>query len=283
MIPEQKQSTVAEMVEALSGVKGIEAIVLAGSCARGRAKPDSDVDLALYYVENSPPPLEQIRKIAALFDANGIVTNFYEWGPWVNGGAWLNTPNGEVDWLYRNIDQVQRVIAEAARGVFSWDFRQQLPFGFFSVMYLGDLQQNIPLYDPNRQIAKLKEAAAAYPEAMRNAQIQEHLWSIEFTLFNAKKLAKRGSIYGTAGCVTRMAAELTQALFALNRVYTQTPSKFGISALPKPRDSTIVNRSILLILTCLRSLNRGSFGFAENQILKVFGYISSPKRRPLKR
>jgi transposase len=55
--------------------------------------------------------------------------------------------------------------------------------------------------------------------------------------------------------------------------YTQTPSKLGISALPKPRDSTIVNRSILLILTCLRSLNRESFGFAENQVLKVFGYI----------
>ena len=57
-------------------------------------------------------------------------------------------------------------------------------------------------------------------------------------------------------------------IWASKNQYTQTTSRFGILALPKPRDSTIVNRSIFLILTGLRSLNRESFGFAKNQILR---------------
>jgi hypothetical protein len=39
---------------------------------------------------------------------------------------------------------------------------------------------------------------------------------------NAKKYAGRGCVYATVGCMTRMAAELTQVLFALNRVYFVT-------------------------------------------------------------
>jgi hypothetical protein len=34
----------------------------------------------------------------------------YEWGQWVNGGAWIHTPAGKLDLLYRNIDQVKRVL-----------------------------------------------------------------------------------------------------------------------------------------------------------------------------
>jgi hypothetical protein len=56
-------------------------------------------------------------------------------------------------------------------------------------------------------------------------------------------------------------------------IYTQVTSKFGILALRKPRDQTIVNRPILLILTCLRSFDRGSFLFAKNQILRLLEYI----------
>jgi hypothetical protein len=89
-------------------------------------------------------------------------------------------------------------------------------------MYLADLQHNIALYDPNKIFARLKESIRTYPEALRQTIIQEHLWSIEFSHFNAQKLAKRGCIYGTIGCVTRIVAELTQVLFALNRIYFVT-------------------------------------------------------------
>lgn len=219
-----KQVLVEEMIHALAKIDGIEAIVLGGSYARGTAQADSDVDLGIYYSEKSPPSLADLKGLAKRFDnaQDCVVTDFYEWGPWVNGGAWIHTKAGKIDWLYRNIDQVNRVIEDANHGRFAWDYRQQPPYGFFSVTYLADIHHNIVLHDPKGICASFSRAVQEYPEALRQAIIQEHLWSVEFSLLAAKKFASRGCIYGTVGCMTRIAAELTQALFALNRVYFVT-------------------------------------------------------------
>lgn len=223
-LEENKRSVVTQMIQDLSKLQGIQAIVLGGSYARAAARPDSDVDLGLYYSDNSPPSIENIQTLAKKYSITPdyVVTQFYEWGPWVNGGAWIHTNAGKIDWLYRNIDQMDRVLADAEHGLFSWDFRQQPPFGFFSVTYLADLHDNIIQYDPKGICKKLKSAVATYPEPLRRAIIQEHLWSVEFSLMNAKKYAARACVYATIGCMTRMAAELTQVLFALNRIYFVT-------------------------------------------------------------
>jgi predicted nucleotidyltransferase len=221
VLAENKRTIIIQMIKDLAHIPGVQAIALGGSYARGTARQDSDVDLGLYYSENSPFSIDSIKALAKKYSSTPdyVVTELYEWGPWVNGGAWLNTSVGEVDWLYRNLDQVNKVVANAKQGHFSWDFRQQPPYGFFSVMYLADLQHNIPLYDPKGIFIRLKEETQEYPEALRQVIIQEHLWSIEFSYFNAKKLANSGCIYGTVGCMSRIVAELTQVLFALNRVY----------------------------------------------------------------
>ncbi len=253
------------MVEALTKIKGVEAVVLGGSYARGSASDASDVDLGIYYSEKMPPLINELQNLAKQFDANAVATNFYEWGPWVNGGAWLNTQIGEVDWLYRNLDQVHKVIAEARLGRFIWDFRQQPPYGYFSVMYLADLQQSIPLHDPKGIFAGLKEATKEYPEPLRQAILQEHLWSVEFSNYNAKKLARRGCLYATAGCITRIAAELTQVLFALNKVYFASEKEAfkTIESFPvKPAEYTLRMSEILAspghgdTLTALNALIR---------------------------
>jgi hypothetical protein len=48
--------------------------------------------------------------------------------------------------------------------------------------------------------------------------------------------------------------------------YTERDSKIEISAVPKPRDSTIASHLIFLILDDLRSLNRESFRISPNPI-----------------
>lgn len=52
-LEENKRSVVAQMIQDLSKLQGVEAIVLGGSHARAAARPDSDVDLGLYYTEKS--------------------------------------------------------------------------------------------------------------------------------------------------------------------------------------------------------------------------------------
>ncbi len=219
-LPKDKHHVVSEMCNALASISGIQAICLGGSYARGTATTNSDVDIGIYYSERCPPSIDDIHSLAKKFDPTvATVTNFYEWGPWVNGGAWLTTQKGKIDWLYRNLDQVNKVIEDAHKGLFVWDFRQQPPYGFFSVTYLADLQHNIPLYDPKQIFAKFKNAIKVYPKALKKSLIGEHLWSVEFSYLNAQKLAARECIYGTVGCMTRIVSELTQVLFALNEVY----------------------------------------------------------------
>lgn len=219
-LPTDKHQIVLDMTNALASIQGVQAICLGGSYARGTATSHSDIDIGIYYSELCPFSIGDIRSLAEQFDpAVATVTDFYEWGPWVNGGAWLNTKNGKIDWLYRNLDQVRNVLEDAHEGRFTWDYRQQPPYGFFSVTYLSDLQHNIPLYDPDEIFAELKRATQSYPEALKKQIIQEHLWSVEFSYLNAQKFASRNCIYGTVGCMTRIVSELTQVLFALNEVY----------------------------------------------------------------
>nr|HMN28016.1 hypothetical protein [Caldilineaceae bacterium] len=142
-----------------------------------------------------------------------------EWGAWVNGGAWIHTQQGKVDFLYRNLGQVQRTIAEAQQGIVQHDYAQQPAYGFYSVIYLAETAICIPLYDPARLIANLQQQVATYPPLLKQKVIADTLWAAEFTLIFARTFAAQGDIYNTVGCLTRVATNLTQALFALNERY----------------------------------------------------------------
>ena len=119
----------------------MQAVVLGGSYARGRAQPGSDIDLGLLYSEADPFPIDQIRQLAVAVndEADPVVTGFQEWGPWVNGGAWLTIHGQRVDFIYRNLEQLERVIVQAEAGRYEVHYLQQPPFGFFSATYLGEI------------------------------------------------------------------------------------------------------------------------------------------------
>ena len=196
--------------------------MLGGSYARGRAQPGSDIDLGIFYSEASPFSIESVRELAgAVNDTAGpVVTDFYGWGPWVNGGAWLTVDGQRVDFIYRSLEQVERVIAEAEAGRYEVHYLQQPPFGFFSGTYLGEIAVCVPVFDPERLLDMLKRRVAEYPEALRRRVVQDYLFMAEFTLTAfARKFASRGDSYGTAACLTRAVNELVMVLFALNRKY----------------------------------------------------------------
>jgi len=213
---------VASLTSQLGRINGMEAVVLGGSYARGRAQPTSDIDLGLFYSEAAPFSISQIREMAeAINDTPGpVVTDFYGWGPWVNGGAWLTIGGQRVDFIYRNLEHVERVITDAEAGRYEVDYSQQPPFGFFSGIYLGEIAVCVPLSDPERKIEVLKHRVKHYPEALRRATVQDYLWQAEFALAAfAPKFAVRSDAYGTASCLTRAVNYLVLVLFALNRRY----------------------------------------------------------------
>jgi len=211
---------VTTLAQRLGAIRGIRAVVLGGSHARGRAHAGSDIDLGILYSEAAPFAIESVRELAASVndEPNPVVSGFYEWGPWVNGGAWLTIGGQRVDFLYRSLEHLERVVADAAAGRHELHYGQQPPFGFFSGTYLGELAICVPLLDPDDRVAPLKQRVAHYPERLRSSVVQDYLWAVEFGLRAfAAKFAARGDTYGTAGCLTRAVNQLVLVLFALNR------------------------------------------------------------------
>ena len=103
----------------LSAIPGVSAIVLGGSWSRGGGDAISDLDLGIYYRAADLPSVGALRQAAAELDTGGSppeVTDFGEWGPWVNGGAWLKVGQQKVDWLYREVERVSAVIDDCTAG-----------------------------------------------------------------------------------------------------------------------------------------------------------------------
>jgi predicted nucleotidyltransferase len=221
-LSQEQYELVSSLATRLASISGVAAVVLGGSHARGRAQPGSDIDLGLLYSEAAPFSTRSVRELAeAVNDTAGpVVTDFYEWGPWVNGGAWLTIGGQRVDLLYRSFEQVDRVIAEANEGRYELHYLQQPPFGFFSGTCLGEIAICIPLLDPEGRVGALKQRVAPYPAALRRAVVRDFLFMADFTLTAfAPKVAARADTYGTAACLTRAVHELVMVLFAVNRTY----------------------------------------------------------------
>ena len=230
----------SELVERLASLRGVAAIALGGSYARGAPRPDSDVDLGLYYREREPFAIDEIRAVAECFQlgAAPVVTDFYEWGPWANGGAWLATRVGRVDLIYRSLEHVDRVVSDARAGRAEWHYAQTPTHGFHAVTYLAELADAIPLCDPHGLLEARKRDVAVYPAPLRAAIVQNQLWGAEFTLEFARAFAQRADVYNTVGCLTRTLAHLTQVLYALNERYFMNDKRAlaEIEAFPRRPD-----------------------------------------------
>jgi hypothetical protein len=99
------------LVPRLAALEGVEAVALGGSRASGDARPDSDWDLGVYYRGAFDP-----ADVAAL-GYPGEVAGLGAWGGGVfNGGAWLRVDGTPVDLHWRDLDVVQREIADADAG-----------------------------------------------------------------------------------------------------------------------------------------------------------------------
>ena len=120
------------LVRALGGVIGVRAIVLGGSRARGEATAASDYDIGLYYEPAAQIDVGALGKAIATLPGptTSTVTAIGEWGPWINGGAWLTVERTRVDLLYRDMAKVRGVIATCYAGRIERAYQPGHPHGF---------------------------------------------------------------------------------------------------------------------------------------------------------
>jgi hypothetical protein len=110
---EELPAAVTSLATDLARLPGAVAVVLGGSRATGTHRPDSDWDLGVYHRGGLEPA--DLRRMAG---DTGVVSELGEWGPIMNGGAWLTVDGMAVDVLYRDLATIERWTADAAQGRF---------------------------------------------------------------------------------------------------------------------------------------------------------------------
>ncbi|MET8979894.1 nucleotidyltransferase domain-containing protein [Streptomyces sp. NPDC004539] len=99
------------VADRLAALPTVRAVALGGSRAQGTERPDSDWDVAVYYRGAFDPG--ELRAIGW----PGEVSEVGGWGGGVfNGGAWLSVEGRRVDVHYRDLDVVERELAQAREG-----------------------------------------------------------------------------------------------------------------------------------------------------------------------
>lgn len=210
------------IADRLGRIDGVVAVVLGGSWAQGTAHADSDIDLGLYYRPAHRPSLHRLRQLAQELDDRhppNAVTDFGEWGPWINGGAWLQIDGHQVDWLFRDLDRVADTIDECRAGRPACDYQVGHPHGFHNHIHMGEVDVCRLLHDPNGVLLHLKTLTVEYPPALKQALVNKYLFEAQFSVDISRKPALRGDAAYVAGCLFRCVACLVQVLYALNERY----------------------------------------------------------------
>ena len=216
------EELIGEVVTRLRHVSGVAAIVLGGSRARGTALPRSDIDLALYYAPEVPLDLEALQRVAQAVDdehRTGVLTGIGGWGPWINGGGWLQVHGMPVDLLYRDVQQVADCIRQCRTGTVSIAYQPGHPHGFLTSIYLAEVALCRIEWDPHDVVQALKAQATPYPSTLKQALIERFFREARFALQTARKGVPYGDVAYVAGCCFRSVSCLVQTLFALNERY----------------------------------------------------------------
>jgi hypothetical protein len=212
-------ATVGRIRDRLARLPGITGIALGGSRARGVARPDSDLDIGLYYDPAARPGFGLVLAAAADLDDRGTPAghgSYGAWGPWINGGVWLTVDGIKTDILLRDHDRVETVVREASEGRITVDYQPGHPHGFVSTIYAGEVRHNVVLYDPKGRLAALRALVDPYPAVLLDAVRARFGWEAGFSLDNAAFPARRGDLTQVTGLLYRTVACMNQVVFAYN-------------------------------------------------------------------
>jgi hypothetical protein len=193
-------------VNQLIEVPGIVAVMLGGSRARGTHTPDSDTDLGLYY--RPPLDLAALQRVAG---DNGQVTAPGEWGPWVDGGAWLTVDGAAVDWIYRDLDRVWRSVEDAEAGRYAFHAQTGHPLGVPDFAYAGEVALGQILADPTGELTALQERLSVFPPKLAD-HLVGGLWEADFLIKVARKAVTRQDVTYVSGCLFRLFGVCAHAL-----------------------------------------------------------------------
>ena len=200
----------SDLAQQLCRVDGVIGVMLGGSRARGEHIASSDYDMGLYY--RAPLDTAALASLARrVAGSDAEVTEPGQWGPWVDGGAWLRVEGTAVDWIYRDAGRVFGAWDDAQQGRFNFNAQIGHPFGVPDFAYVGEVALGLVLADASGQLGVLKQQAATYPMELADALVAR-LWEADFLIGGLRKAAQRADSAWVAGCLFRVVMLCVHAL-----------------------------------------------------------------------
>src|SRR5699024_207465 len=131
--------TIQKIVEEINGLPGVVGVVLGGSRAKGNHRPDSDIDIGIYYDETQGFNTDNIEKEELKINGektDNLVTSLVDWGECINGGGWLLVSGYHVGVIFGDIKKVNEVIEGCLLGKVTIHYQTGHPHGVLNVMYM---------------------------------------------------------------------------------------------------------------------------------------------------
>ena len=216
------EALLEHVVSEVRKVDGIVGVVLGGSRANGTQTAASDFDVGLLFRGENGFDLAALERVARALDdehRSELVTPIGGWGPWVVGGGWLTIEGRAVDFIYRDIDRVRRVIDDCRAGIVDVAYQPAYVAGFVTTTYMAELDACLPLWDPTGEVAALKALTRPYPDALKAAMLDKFAWVPSFAVGSGRKSAARADVAFAAASLFWAVASLVQMIFALNGEY----------------------------------------------------------------
>ncbi|MUG85459.1 DNA polymerase subunit beta [Paenibacillus timonensis] len=216
------------IVNRLQGTEGLQAIVLGGSRATNTHRPDSDIDIGLYYEGENGLDITGLGQIATELDdqhRNDLLTGIGEWGPGVNGGGWLVIGGYHVDFLYRDMTVVRKAVEDCCGGIVQMMYQTGHPHAFLNSIYMGEVAVCRILWEREDRLTRLKNQTHPYPPLLREGMLRQFLFEAGFSLMLMESSADRDDISYVTGHAFRSVSSLNQALYALNGRYCLNEKK----------------------------------------------------------
>ncbi len=225
----------ADVARQLGDLPAVQAVTLGGSRAEGTQRPDSDWDFSLCYRGRFEP--QTLRDIGW----PGAVSEIGGWGGGVfNGGAWLEIDGRRCDVHYRDLDTVDRELAEASEGRFRIEPLMFHLAGIPSYLVLAELAV--------KQVLRGQLPTPEYPAALR-ARAPRVWWSRADRTFSYARdnQAPYGRLVQCAGLVAQAVSQSAHAVLAargqwvtnektlLTRAGLRQVDEFLPAASPAPR------------------------------------------------
>ena len=191
---------VTELIDTLSAIPGVVAVVLGGSRQLGCHDERSDWDIGLYYRDTVD---------LTVLAERGTVYPPGSWGRVMNGGAWLQCGGLSIDVLLRNLTAVEEWTDRAERGDFDVDALLGYLAGIPTYVVAAELSSCTVVHG--------ELTAVSFPQRLAEAAPPRWRFSRSFSLKCARVHAQRGNVVGAVGHAARAAMEEAHAVLCERR------------------------------------------------------------------